>query len=207
MPKRSGTERLTWLLGAAFLAVALPLAAVAFVLPIAGKVALALEAGPDPAALAARDVTEVGDRTKVAQRVELSTSTVTFNNGTPTAKVTGGGTIMDRTRNFGFVANGQVGGSAKGNLNYVNHVSGVHVNGPVTSIISFVRNADGTGSATFSGTCRKGCSGTYTVEVEDNNEPGKGDKYGITYSGAGGSESISPPVTLSGGNIQIHPPQ
>jgi len=55
-------------------------------------------------------------------------------------------------------------------------------------------------SASFSGTCTKnGAPCTFKVNVEDNGEPGRADKFTIAVSGE--------PVqggTLDKGNIQIH---
>lgn len=210
-------DRLMWFLGAGLVLFLLPLAALTLVLPHAGKAAYAFQGGPDPVALASTALATDGRDSSTIARVasaDLSQSTMQFPSTTVTGKVTGGGTIFAKTRNFGFVAQGQVGPGcpatgcpAKGRLNYVNHTTGVHINGPVTAITEFTRNANGTGTATFTGTDKfTGC--TFIVSVEDNNEPGQAgaggsDKFGLDCNG----ETTSGKQTLSGGNIQIHPPQ
>jgi hypothetical protein len=159
----------------------------------------------------------------------LSTSTQSFPSGTITGKVTGGGTISaddpripPRSRSFGYVAMGQVvidsttGASnctaatpcpAKGHLNYVNHTTGVHINGEVTEITNFqffpTPPGPTKGTATFRGTDTKSGCGTFTVSVTDNGEPGTMDRFGIDCGG----ETTFGQRQHSGGNSQIHPTQ
>jgi hypothetical protein len=126
-------------------------------------------------------------------------------------KVTGGGQIpvpdpnsTDRAT-FGFNAQpDKNGGTAKGHFNYVNHVTGLHVNGPVTNVEVIAINLDGSPKTVrFSGICGgnlPACS--FSVTVEDNGEPGRIDEFGITVTG-GLSEARSQRV-ISNGNIQFH---
>jgi hypothetical protein len=131
--------------------------------------------------------------------------------GTPpaagTIKVTGGGQIQvpdlnsPGTATFGFNAQSDKSGGAKGHFNYVNHVNGLHVDGPVNDIAVIAFNLDGSPKTVlFSGTCGNGCS--FSVTVEDHGEPGTSDQFGITVTGAL-SEARSQRV-ISNGNIQFH---
>ena len=206
---------LKWLCGAVIGVTVLPVLAVVVVLPFAGRVALAFQGGDSAVALTSQLAL---NPTGAAADALLSTSTMTPQSPTETAKVTGGGTVsvdVPRYASFGFVAQGAVGvpGGAKGNLNYVNHSTGVHINGPVDTIEEFTLNSPPgggatTGTATFSGVDRhNGCS--FTVKVTDNGEPGTTDRFGITGCGAtfSGSVGLDGEQQLSGGNIQIHPTQ
>jgi len=136
-------------------------------------------------------------------------------------KVTGGGQIPvpdpdntapdatgDGRATFGFNAQPDKSGGAKGNFNYVNHVTGLHINGPVDDIRVIAFNPDGSPKTVqFSGTCKsKGKGGlpecSFIVTVEDNGEPGTSDEFGITVTG-GLNEARSQRV-ISRGNIQFH---
>ena len=96
--------------------------------------------------------------------------------------------------NFGFVA--QADGSPSGQLEYQNHASNVNVHSVSIASLSISGN-----SATFSGTCTKnGAPCTFTVNVQDNGEPGHGvDQFSIVVDG-GPAEG----GTITKGNIQIH---
>jgi hypothetical protein len=118
-------------------------------------------------------------------------------------KVTGGGQIQvpdvnsPGTATFGFNA----GTGNGGHFNYVNHVNGLHVDGPVNDIVVIAFNPDGSPKTVlFSGTCGAGCS--FSVTVEDHGEPGTSDQFGVTVTGTI-SEFRSQRV-ISGGNIQFH---
>jgi len=132
----------------------------------------------------------------------------------PPFKVTGGGQIPvpdpdspDPTATgkgratFGFVAQPKINA---GHLNYVNHVNGLHVNGPVLSVQVIAINPDGSPKTVeFSGICDNNtgpCS--FTVTVEDHGEPGRNDEFGIVVVG-GKNEARSQRV-ISRGNIQFH---
>ena len=124
--------------------------------------------------------------------------------------VTGGGQIpvpnpdSKGRATFGFNARGNEDGTASGHFNYRNHLTGLHVNGTVDSVVVSVTNPDGSPKAVrFSGTCGAklpACS--FTVTVEDNGEPGRSDRFGVTVTG-GLSEATSQRV-ISRGNIQFH---
>jgi len=122
-------------------------------------------------------------------------------------KVTGGGQIPVPDPNssgrasFGFNAKSNEQG---GHFNYVNHVTGLHVNGPVTDVQVIAINPDGSPKTVrFSGTCDgnlPACS--FSVTVEDLDEPGKNDQFGIAVTG-GLIEDRSQRI-ISRGNIQFH---
>jgi Ice-binding-like len=127
----------------------------------------------------------------------------------PAIKVTGGGQIpvpnpgSTGRATFGFNAQPDKNGGAKGNFNYVNHVTGLHVNGRVTSILVIAVNADGTPKTVlFSGTWE---GGSFFVTVEDHGEPGTTDEFGITLTTAtGGPIELTSQRVISNGNIQFH---
>jgi hypothetical protein len=86
-------------------------------------------------------------------------------------------------------------GAAKGHFNYVNHVTGLHVDGKVLNSVLIAPN-----TVQFSGECGTGC--TFTVTVQDNGEPGTLDTFGLDVTGTK-NEHRSPRV-ISRGNIQFH---
>ena len=124
------------------------------------------------------------------------------NSTTPTATGTG-------RASYGFNAKpeknarcgaGVCGTPADGHFNYLNHVTGLHVNGPVTGMS---KNLDG--SITFCGVCgpaTKPANCAFTVTVLDNGEPGTNDKFGLVVTGdLTENRSFR---TISRGNIQFH---
>jgi hypothetical protein len=127
-------------------------------------------------------------------------------------KVTGGGQIpvpdidSKGRATFGFNAQpDKKGDTAKGHLNFVNHVTGLHVNGPVNYIVVIATNPDGSPKTVlFSGTWK---GGSFVVTVEDNGKgkPPKNDEFGITVTTATGEliEVWSQRV-ISQGKIQFH---
>jgi hypothetical protein len=131
----------------------------------------------------------------------------------PPIKVTGGGQIPvpnpdnaapnatgTGRATFGFNAQPDKSGGAKGNFNYVNHVTGLHVNGAVTSIQVIAVNPDKTPKTVlFSGTWE---GGSFFVTVEDHGEPGTSDQFGITI--IGGVSEVRSQRVISNGNIQFH---
>jgi hypothetical protein len=124
-------------------------------------------------------------------------------------KVTGGGQIPvpnpDSTRRatFGFNAKGNADGTASGHFNYLNHVTGLHVNGPVDGVAVIARNPDGSPKTVrFSGTCGNGPACSFSVTVEDHGEPGKSDQFGIAATGA--LSELRSQRIISRGNIQFH---
>jgi len=127
----------------------------------------------------------------------------------PAIKVTGGGQIpvpyldsMGRAT-FGFNAQPDKKGGAKGNFNYVNHVTGLHVNGPVTDIQVIAVYANGLPKTVlFSGTWE---GGSFFVTVEDQGEPGRNDQFGITVTTATDELiEVTSRRVISNGNIQFH---
>jgi hypothetical protein len=129
----------------------------------------------------------------------------------PPIKVTGGGQIPvpnpDSTgqATFGFNAQPDKKGGAKGNFNYVNHMSGLHVNGDVTSIQVIEVNPNGSPKTVlFSGTWE---GGSFFVTVQDNGEPGTNDQFGVTVTTAAGALiEVTSQRVISNGNIQFHKP-
>jgi hypothetical protein len=126
-------------------------------------------------------------------------------------KVTGGGQIPvpDPDSNnqfatglgrasFGFNSQPEIGctdGAAKGHFNYVNHVTGLHVNGKVLNSQLIAPN-----TVRFTGVCGVGCS--FTVTVQDNGEPGIMDTFGLTVTGT--KNEVRSQRMISRGNIQFH---
>jgi hypothetical protein len=117
-------------------------------------------------------------------------------NAAPNATGTGRAT-------FGFNAQPDKSGAAGGHFNYVNHVTGLHVDGPVMDIFVIAVYADGSPrTVLFSGVCEGVPSCSFSVIVEDHGEPGTTDRFGITVIGdltEGRSERV-----ISRGNIQFH---
>jgi hypothetical protein len=111
-----------------------------------------------------------------------------------TGHVTGGGSILSKSVQFDFEAKAHTSG-IKGNCNVkegkTNRVDCL----TVTSLVVVGTHA------TFSGTARhNGVETTFTIDIDDLGEPGKGrDRFAIT-TGTGYSRSGE----LTSGNIQIH---
>jgi len=132
--------------------------------------------------------------------------------GTP-GKVTGGGSIDERVRNFGFIVQGrELNGvlSFRGNLKFHDKKFGINLH---STEITLLRVAPDAKSAMFSGTGRvNGQAGySFTVWVEDHGEPGAGrDRFRIQITGPGGFNYDSARLASKGGlldkggNIQIH---
>jgi len=124
-------------------------------------------------------------------------------------KVTGGGQIpvpdpnsMGRAT-FGFNAQPDKKGGAKGNFNYVNHFTGLHVNGTVNYIAVITADPDGSPKTVlFSGTWD---GGSFLVTVEDHGERGIADEFGVIVTMATGELSeVTSQRVISNGNIQFH---
>ncbi|HWZ42701.1 MAG TPA: ice-binding family protein [Candidatus Saccharimonadales bacterium] len=122
-------------------------------------------------------------------------------------KVTGGGQIQvpdfnsPGTASFGFNAGTGNDGSG-GHFNYVNHVNGLHVDGPVNDIVVIAFNPDGSPKTVlFSGICGDGCA--FSVTVEDHGEPGTSDQFSVTVTGT--VNEVRSQRVISHGNIQFHP--
>lgn len=121
-------------------------------------------------------------------------------------KVTGGGQIpvpdpaSNGRASFGFNAQPDKKGGAKGEFNYVNHVTGLHINGKVDNIVVIEVNLDNSPKTVlFSGTYN---GGSFIVRVQDNGEPGRNDQFGITITGS--QSEIRSMRVISNGNIQFH---
>jgi type VI secretion system secreted protein VgrG len=126
-------------------------------------------------------------------------------------KVTGGGQIPvpdpnssnplatgDGRATFGFNSQPEKGctdGAAKGHFNYVNHVTGLHVNGKVLNSQLVAPN-----TVRFTGECGTGCS--FTVTVQDNGEPGTFDTFSLSVTGT--KNEVRSLRVISRGNIQFH---
>lgn len=122
--------------------------------------------------------------------------------GGPVGDTNGGGWIPraeDGKANFDFNAHGST--PPEGHIQFDDPQQGVSLKGNVTSVSV---SADGR-TATFSGTCSLGDGSTceYTVNVEDNAEPGRGaDRFTIGVAPSNG-QSFQVSGLLGGGNIQI----
>lgn len=99
--------------------------------------------------------------------------------------------------NFGLnVFRKTVGGAVRGNLNYVNKITGDKVKS--VQILTFSISGN---TATFSGSCtNNGQPCTFTCTVQDNGNPGRG-RDTFSLDGAGFTPNSD---TLNGGNIKIH---
>lgn len=116
--------------------------------------------------------------------------------GVPSGKVTGGGQVpvTGGQASFGFNAKSSA-GVGSGHLNYLNHVTGAHLDCTVTFVTQLTSTM-----AKFQGTCSaNSAANSFMAQVEDHGNPGKGnDKFTITYG------AITDGGTLTSGNIQIH---
>lgn len=86
-------------------------------------------------------------------------------------------------------------GGAKGHFNYVNHVTGLHVDGKVLNSQLIAPN-----TVRFTGECGTGCS--FTVIVQDFGEPGTLDTFSLAVSGT--KNEVRSQRVISRGNIQFH---
>ncbi|HEV7364626.1 MAG TPA: post-COAP-1 domain-containing protein [Gemmatimonadales bacterium] len=132
-------------------------------------------------------------------------------------KVTGGGQIdiIDATGatigkgTFGFNARREPGpdGPASGHINYLNHVTGVHLNCEIESGGVFSAPGDDPGVASFGGyecTPNSTFSNGFTFRVVDAGEPGRNDSFTITYVTDDGATINDGGPTIRSGNIQVH---
>jgi len=122
------------------------------------------------------------------------------------AFMTGGGKLGTGRdiATFGFNAGSRGAGGRHGQLQYIDHATGLKVHS--LSIDSFGLIAEAP-CVTFSGSARVNDADGYSFTVNracDNGEPGVGhDSFDISVSGPGVSYSRS--GTLTGGNLQLHP--
>ena len=132
--------------------------------------------------------------------------------GTP-GKITGGGSVDERIRNFGFVVQGRIEHGQMvftGELEFQDKKKGINLH---STTITLLRVAPDGKSAMFTGTARVNGSAGYnfTVWVEDNGEPGAGrDRFRIEITGPSGFTYDSSRLATKGGlldkggNIQVH---
>ena len=120
--------------------------------------------------------------------------------GPVVGKVTGGGSIdvAGGIGTFGFIVQRQAADqSIKGDLQYVNHSNGEKVHSVMFDSLVITSN-----TAAFGGACTvNNAPCTFTVEVQDNGEPGTNDSFNITVN-AGPTEGAG--EKLRSGDIQIH---
>jgi len=126
--------------------------------------------------------------------------------GVPSGKVTGGGQVQVNITGgkgtFGFNAKNEAGVGGSGHLNYLNHVTGAHLDCTVTLVTMLTPT-----TAEFSGPCSaNSAASSFKAHVEDHGNPGKGnDVFKITYT-----DQLGPHVDEGGpgpiisGNIVIH---
>jgi hypothetical protein len=108
-------------------------------------------------------------------------------------------TDTGQSASFGFVAEVK-NDVAKGHFDYVNHATGLDINGKVTRIY-FVNAA--TRTIKFNGTTRHGCE--FDVTVTDNGEPGANrDRFHLSATCASTEATDRP---LRKGNINWRPPR
>jgi hypothetical protein len=132
--------------------------------------------------------------------------------GTEPGKVTGGGQIFvdGGTGTFGFNARREtVNGPVRGHLNYVNHVTGVHLNCEVETGGLITPAGEEPGSASFgSYECTPNSTfSNFMITVVDNDEPGRTDVFTITYHDDDDPSIVFVDGVLGpirSGNIQIH---
>ena len=144
-----------------------------------------------------------------------STGTATLTILSTPGKITGGGSIDQSVRNFGFVVQTKVQGNTQsftGNLEYQDKTLGYNLKATVITGIAIAPDrVHGifTGPATMNGVAGY----TFVAWIEDWAEPGaQKDKFRITISGPGVSYDSSTVATKGGlldqgGNIQVHKPQ
>ncbi len=119
----------------------------------------------------------------------------------PSGKVTGGGQVpvdmMAGKGSFGFNAKSD-GGVGSGHLNYLNHVTGAHIDCTVDVVTMLTPT-----TAEFSGTCTSNSAANasnFSAHVEDHATPGKNeDVFTISYGTV-----VNEGGKLISGNIQIH---
>lgn len=114
--------------------------------------------------------------------------------------VTGGGRISTANGKATFgVGGGIKNGGFWGHLTYIDHGTGMKVKG--TGVTKYV--VTGLTTRHIEGTCEVNGQGgyTYAIDVDDQGEPGRNDRFAITLSPPSGYTAGN---TLEGGNIQLH---
>jgi hypothetical protein len=133
-----------------------------------------------------------------------TTGTTTTPEPQPPGFMTGGGQFDPAgactKASFGGNASGQPLVAAKGHFNYLNHCTGVRVNGPVTEILAVNPL---TQTMTFEVRVSATCDAIVTWR--DSGEPGTSDSIALTFSGTGcPPDQTSGAVAIDRGNIQWH---
>jgi hypothetical protein len=154
-----------------------------------------------------------GDVALASNTISACTDGLLFPVSTP-IKVTGGGRIDVTTpgngsANYGFNASpGGSGVPATGSFNYLNHTLGpppYHLHGRVTDVDVVSTLTDGTAETVrFSGTCDGVANCTFSTLVQDNGEPGRDDRFGVTVVVNGEVVEEQAMRQVSNGNIQFH---
>lgn len=112
----------------------------------------------------------------------------------------GGGWIITPSGGKGsFGVTGRVtnNGSFSGHVVYTDHATNTRITGPVTAYAESGNIATLQGPAQVNGQP----SGNFTVQVQDNGEPGNTDNFSISTAGAPPQAAAGP---LQGGNIQVN---
>jgi hypothetical protein len=142
-------------------------------------------------------------------RLDAPTATIeasiVFPPGAGPGKATGGGQILVEggTATFGFNAKLEPGtdGVASGHLNYVNHVTGDHLNCKVNAVgVIPAPDENSPGTADFASyDCTQNSAQEVEVHVEDFGEPGDEDVFIITINDGTPQGGV-----IHSGNIQVH---
>ena len=143
---------------------------------------------------------------------DTATVTVFVNAPSSTGKATGGGWFLVGDTKSYFSFNAEVKSNiAKGKVDYHTASGSIDLKGSVSSLRIFGPPTGSppatTSSAEFSGSCTlaNGARCTYTVQVQDKAEPGKGfDVFTITVRNVAGAIIHEASGILGAGNIQLH---
>jgi hypothetical protein len=108
--------------------------------------------------------------------------------------------------NYGFNASpATTAAAANGHLNYLNHVTRLHINGPVTDVDVTEVGTDGLPTTVrFAGTCQIGPPCTWVALAEDHGEPGRDDRFGLLVVSGGAIVESRALRVVRNGNIQFH---
>lgn len=126
---------------------------------------------------------------------------------------TGGGTLNHNgvPANFGFNVKYLKNGQAQGQFIYIEHrpTGDVVVKSNALDTLAIVEGSPTSSTVVFTGKATNNGVGNYTFQVTgvDNGEPGTNDQFGLKLSSPGGAvvaDLTFDPLTLSGGNIQVH---
>ncbi|WP_201361691.1 family 43 glycosylhydrolase [Dictyobacter formicarum] len=126
---------------------------------------------------------------------------------------TGGGILIHSgvRADFGFNVKYLKNGQAQGQFIYIEHrpTGDVVVKSNVLDTLAIIKSSPTSSTAVFTGKATNNGVGNYTFQVTgvDNGEPGTNDQFGLKLSSPGGAvvaDLTFDPLTLNGGNIQIH---